>query len=258
MRKLWAGMLVLVLPLSLPGGQEPAKGPPAPAVSLLLKDRHGHVTPVRTGSTHTGGGIIDVQQPSPDSVVITMTGVAVATDHPCHGSAATLHYDLEQDFDVVFDKPEVKAAKLTIEARVIGLLRSGREGNAAEGGGCATVSCGGTGLVNVCVPDHGVAACESLSVNDRTGPVSVPVGSGAHTLHETWEVSATHPKALLGKAASAEFAPEPALDPQWISAREPFHGAPKREFGFQTVVRLAEDTPPEPAKEVNGKNGASR
>src|SRR5262245_24686585 len=85
---------------------------PAPAVSITLHDRHGHVTPHRQGCTHTGGGIIDVAQPSPDTVVITMTGAAVATPHPAKSSFASLEFDLNQCFEVTFDKPDVKGAKL--------------------------------------------------------------------------------------------------------------------------------------------------
>jgi hypothetical protein len=266
LRSLALGALTAaLLPLPLVAGQE-TKVPPGtpvtitvtpavpapPTVSILLKDRHGHVTPDRAGCTHTGGGNIDVQQPSPDTVVITMTGVAVATGGP-HGSTATLNFDLEQCFDVVFEKDTVKAAKVTVEGRVIGLLRSGcKGGSASESGGCATIACGGTGLVTLCVPDHAVAGGENLSINDKAGPVSAPVGAGTHTLHQAWVVSAVHPKALLGKAASAEFAPDPALDPLWISYKEPFHGAVKKDFGFQVVVKVAEETVPEPKKE-NGK-----
>jgi hypothetical protein len=255
-----------LVPLPLAAGQEPVKVPAgtpvtitvqpavpsAPAVSITLKDRHGHVTPDRAGCTHTGGGNIDVAQPAPDTVVLTMTGVAVATGGP-HGSTASLTFDLEQCFDVAFEKSEVTAAKLTMEGRVIGLLRSGCKGGAAsESGGCATVSGGKAALATVCVPDHAVAGGENLSINDKAGPVSAPIGAGAHTLHQAWVVSATHPKALLGKAASAEFAPDPALDPLWISYKEPFHGAVKKDFGFQITIKVADDTPPEPKKE-NGK-----
>jgi hypothetical protein len=41
------------------------------------------------------------------------------------------------------------------------------------------------------------------------------------------------------KAASAEFAPEPALDPLWISYWEPFHGAQKKDFGFQVTIKVS-------------------
>jgi hypothetical protein len=43
------------------------------------------------------------------------------------------------------------------------------------------------------------------------------------------------------KAASAEFAPDPALDPLWISYWEPFHGATKKDFGFQITLKVAPD-----------------
>ncbi len=45
----------------------------APPVSITLGPRHGHVSPQRQGCTHTGGGNIDVAQPSPDTVVVTMS-----------------------------------------------------------------------------------------------------------------------------------------------------------------------------------------
>src|SRR5262245_3394683 len=78
-----------------------------PVVTITLHDRHGHGTPHRQGCTHTGGGNIDVAQPAPDTVVVTMTGVAVATGHPCTNSAAGQDFDLTQCFEVVFAKPEV-------------------------------------------------------------------------------------------------------------------------------------------------------
>ena len=35
------------------------------------------------------------------------------------------------------------------------------------------------------------------------------------------------------------IAPDPALDPLWISYWEPFHGAVKKDFGFQVTVKVA-------------------
>jgi hypothetical protein len=92
----------------------------------------------------------------------------------------------------------------------------------------------------VALPGRAVAAGENLSVNDREGPVTVPVVAGKYTLHQAFGVQAAHPRSLLPcKAASAEFAPDPALDPLWISAFEPFHGASKKDFGFQVILRVA-------------------
>jgi hypothetical protein len=238
-----AGLLGVLL--ALPSAPEAARPPP---VSFLLRDRQASIAPTRFGTTHTGGGLIDVAQPSPDVLVVTLTGVAVAADHPC-GSAATLIFELEQCFDVVFDDPKVKAAKLTVEARVIGLLRSGKKGAASEGGASATVAHGAAGLLTLTLPERSVGGGEALSVNDRAGPCVVPVVPGAYTLHEAWRMTATHEKALFGKSATAEFAPDPALDPKWIGPKEPFHGVPKKDLGFQVILRLADEPAAETAKE---------
>jgi hypothetical protein len=220
--------------------------PPAvPAATITLGERHGHATPCRRGCNHTGAGIIDVAQPGPDTLVVTMMGVAVATPHPCKASVASFDFDLTQCFEVAVDKPEGKRIKMTLEARVIGLLRSHKcgKGTAEESGACATVGCGEAELVSVCAPPHAVACGENLSINDHDGPACVPIAPGKFTLHQTFHVSAAHPRtALPCKAPSAEFAPDPALDPLWISYWEPFHGAQKKDFGFQVTLKvLVED-----------------
>jgi hypothetical protein len=216
----------------------------APAVSIALGSRKASATPTQQGFTHTGGGNIDVAQPSPDTIVITMTGVAVAGAHPCKDSTATLTFDLMQNFQVVFEKPDVKRAKLTVEARVIGLLRTHE-----KGGGAATIATPGQAtvldgdnkaLVTVALPAHSVCGGENESVNNRETPESVSIKPGKYTLHQAFALSATHPRSLkLCKAASAEFAPDPALDPLWISAFEPFHGAAKKDFGFQVTIKVS-------------------
>jgi hypothetical protein len=238
MSKFFPGLLAALLPAALL-----AQAPPAPRASITLHGRHGHVTPHRQGFQHTGAGNIDVAQPSPDIVVITMTGVAVAGPHPWKSSAAALDFDLEQCFEVGVDKPEVKTAKLTLAARVIGLLRSSHHGKATaeESNGCATVTAGPAQILTVCAPPHSVAGGENLSINDHEGPVTVPVGVGKYTLRQTFRVAVSTRNGLCGKASSAEFAPDPALDPLWISYWEPFHGAAKKDFGFQVTLKVATD-----------------
>jgi hypothetical protein len=169
----------------------------------------------------------------------------VAGAHPCKNSVATLSFDLDQSLEIAFEKPDLKRAKLTIEGRVIGLLRSHvkSSGSAEQGEACATVSSDGAALGSMCVPPHKVACGENLSLNCREGPVSMPVKAAKYTLHQTFVISAAHPRSLKPcKAASAEFAPDPALDPLWISYWEPFHGAAKKDFGFQITIKVAPDT----------------
>src|SRR5262245_50560542 len=115
---------IILASLTLLSFAHPSPAVDTPAVTIVLGSRQSAATPLRNGFTHTGGGNIDVAQPAPDTVVITMTGVAVAGAQPCKDSHAQLAFALDQCFDVVFEKPDVKKAKLTIEGRVIGLLRS--------------------------------------------------------------------------------------------------------------------------------------
>jgi hypothetical protein len=266
MKRFRAGVLGAVLPGALLAAQAPAPPPvppgtpvtitvtqaaaTAPPVTITLNRREGRVNPYRQGFAHTGGGNIHGAQPAPDTVVIVMTGVAVAGAHPCKPSAAGIACDLEQCFEVAFERPEVKAAQLTVDGRVIGLLRSHRHGGTAEQGqACAAVTCGETALVSLCLPLHAVAGGDNLSVNCHDGPAVVPVTPGKYTLRQTFHVGAAHPRtALPCKAASAEFAPEPALDPLWISYWEPFHGAIKANFGFQVTLRVAPTPETPPAK----------
>jgi hypothetical protein len=216
-----------------------AAQPPAPALSLTLGARQAKAEPIRTGFTHTGAGNIDVAQPAADTVVVTMTGVAVAGAHPLKHSAATLQFDLEQCFEVVVDKPGRKG-KLALEGRVIGLLRSHKGGGSAEVAPAhAGVMVGPLEIVGFSMPARSVFHGDNLSINDKHGPAWVPVEAGQYKLHEVFAVSASHPHCLkCCKAASAEFAPDPALDPLWISYWEPFHGAAKKDFGFQVILRV--------------------
>jgi hypothetical protein len=57
-------------------------------------------------------------------------------------------------------------------------------------------------------------------------------------LLQTFHISADHARSIRGKAAAAEFAPDLALDPTWISVTDPFRGANKKEFGFRVTLRV--------------------
>jgi len=218
-----------------------------PVVSLVLGGRQAAGTPTRTGFSHTGGGNIDVAQPTPDAVVVTMTGVAVAGAHPRAGSSASMTFELEQGIEVVFHQPNMKRARLTIETRHVGLLRTHEKGGgaAAVGPGHATLDSGDAPVLTALAPARSASCGQNLSVNDCSGPVVAFVPACRLTLHQSWCVTATHPASVWPcKAASAEFAPEPALNPLWISHREPFRGAAKKDFGFQVTLRVEPDGGP--------------
>jgi hypothetical protein len=235
-RALFVAMVAVALPLSLLPAQQPA---PAPRAGFVLKDRHGHATPERVGTTHCGGGNTDVSQARDDTVVITMTGVAVAGPHPTKASSAAMNFDLNQAFDIVFTDDKVKKARLTIEAQIVGLLRGDKHGGSASvcNGSAAIASTGGS-VVALSIEGHAVGGDDNLSINDHKGPISVSVRPGEYHLFQAFSISAAHARGICGKAAAAEFAADPALDPTWISFTEPFHGANKKDFGFRVSLRV--------------------
>jgi hypothetical protein len=215
-----------ILPLMIAAGR--------PAVStIVLTERHAQIVPARNGCTYVGGGTLDVQQPAPDTVVVTLLGAVVATGHPC-GSSAVMEFDVEQGFDVVGD-----GGRLSLEAQLIGLLRGGRIAAAASN---ATAAVTGPRVVVAGLPDRAVGGGENVAVNDRAAPDDISVGPGSYKLNAHWRLSVSHPAGLRGKAASAEFAPAPALDPLWVGGpRDPFHGVGKKDFGLRVTLHIARD-----------------
>ena len=268
MRKLVSGLLgAVLLPLPLLAKDEPTKVPPGtpvtitvqpaapstPTVSLILDDRHGHVTPVRCGFTHTGGGLITVATPDTDTIVITFNGVVVAGPHPCTDSNAQMTFTLDQTLEVSWDDKSVKQSKVTMDGQVIGVLRSECKGggSASESAGVFTLAGEGCDTLALTVPPHSVAG-DSLGVNCHGGPVSATIKAGKYVLHGCWTIDASCPKGFCGKAASADFDPA-ALDPLWISYWEPFHGITKTTFGLVVTLKLADDTANAPADKPEEK-----
>ncbi len=258
----WIGTLTVAVLLlggltaSVRAADPPPVCCPGPRVSLVLGCAEGTATPCRKCFAHAGGGNVLVTQPAPDTIATSMTGVVVAKGDPLQDSVASYCFDLTQGFEVVIHDPTVHGVKLLMEGRVVGLLRNPKQcccnpsGSAAISiPGHAAVLCGPTELLAVSLPVRAAACGEEISVYNREGPVCVPVVPGKYTLHEGFGIQASHGRlCLLSKGTSAEFAPDPALDPKWISHWEPFHGANKRHFGFQVILKVVpEDEPLVPA-----------
>jgi hypothetical protein len=219
--------------------QIPPMPPPSPKVSFVLKNRHGHATPARTDAAHSGGGNIDVAQPREDTLIVTMSGVVTAGPHPAKGSAAVMDFDLNQEFAVSFADPKLKKAKLIVEGQVVGLLRGDKHGGSASAGNGIAVIAGDVGsIMAITIEGHVVGGDSDLAINDHQGPVSVAVPAGDYHLLQSFRINAAHARSICGKAAAAEFAPDPALDPTWISVTDPFRGANKKEFGFRVILRV--------------------
>lgn len=250
----------LLVALSLAGlGLAQTGGGPRPAVEFLLKPGEGAATPSRKGLSYVNGGTIDVAQPDPTTIVVTMSGLTATNADLVCTSAAYYHFELTQGFEVVFNSKRVQSAKLLLEGRVIGLLRSSHnlragclqlskkspvaETEAAHAG----VSCAAGEVVGVTLPARSVTACDSLSVYNRETACHTQVLPGCYTLHESWGFGTTHP-CFTCRGASAEFSPQPYYAPEsyWFQEFRPFNGLASKDFGYQVTLRLVPEFKPEP------------
>jgi hypothetical protein len=168
-----------VLPLLLGAGTCWAIDPP---VYLQLGPAQAGGVPSKHGRRHTGGGNFNVSQPARDTLVITLTGVAAAGGCPLVDSMARFESELSQEITVVFASPAVRAASLSIQGRVIGLLRSPCKGTAELVQATAIVTCAGehgkTAAATLALPPSGVAYKEQRSVYLRGDPLCLPILPG--------------------------------------------------------------------------------
>lgn len=229
-----------------------------PAMEFVVAPGEASAVPAKLGVSWANGGIIDVAQPNPTTLVVTMTGVTATNANLCKDSIANYQFDLNQQFAVRFNSPRVEQAVLTMEGRVIGLLRTNHEpytrykcmkacGFAETRPATAAVTAGEGGeIVSLTLPARHTAGCVDLSVYNHEGPMCSRVHCGNYVLHETWGFGTTHPP-FFTRGASAEFAPQPNYYPgpgsYWFQHFQPFNGNATKDFGFQVTLKLLPEPP---------------
>jgi hypothetical protein len=246
---LLAGLVGLLVPAAVCAADPPA----GPAYQIVLRSRHAEATPNRTKDAQTGGGSIVVEQPEPNTVVVTMGGSAVVGSD-CHGSAAAIDFRLEQDLDIVPVRLGARLPRVGMVGRVVGTLQvtepcclCGKPcGSAEQGPATAALAIGGTSLLSVSVPPSAVSCGQESSINFRDGPVEAVAAVGSYCLSGSFRIGVTQGKGVFHRqAAVADFDPAPQLDAFWADALKPFRAVPRRDFGFKVVVRVVEDAAPE-------------
>ncbi len=249
----------LLVGLPLPGRSQESSSGPRPAVELILTPGEASATPLKKGVAYANGGIIDVAQPNPTTIIVTMSGLTATNADLLCTSSAHYQFDLAQGFEVVFNSKRVKSAKVTLEGRAIGLLRSdhthhtgclhlGKKCGLAETSpAVATVSCGPGEVTGLTLPGRATSDGDDISVYNREAAQSGPVLPGKFMLHESWGFGTTHP-AFHSRGASAEFAPQPNYAPgsYWFSEFRPFNGLATKDFGFQVTLRVIPEFKPLP------------
>ncbi|HEY1380070.1 MAG TPA: hypothetical protein VGF55_24920, partial [Gemmataceae bacterium] len=240
-----------------------AADPPAgPAYEIVLCSRHSEVLPNRTREAQTGGGSIVVEQPEPHTIVVTMSGSAVAASD-CHGAAAGIDFRLDQDLEIIPTRAGVRPPRVGMVGRVVGTLqvtepgkgdkpcgsapaKCGKAcGSAEQGPATACLAVGQTSLLAVSVEPSAAACGQEIGLNHRTGPVEAVAAAGGYHLSGSFHIGVSQGKGVFNRQyAVADFDPAPQLDAFWSDALKPFRAVSRRDFGFKVVVRVVEDAPP--------------
>jgi hypothetical protein len=242
------GLVALLVPAAVRAADPPA----GPAYQIVLRSRHAEAVPNRTKDAQTGGGSIVVEQPEPNTIVVTMGGSAVVGSD-CHGSAAGITFDLAQDLDIIPIRSGARPPRIGMVGRVIGTLQvtdpclCGKPcGTAEQGPASACLAIGGTSLLSVNVKSSALSCGQESSVNFRDGPFETVAAAGPYHLTASFRIGVTQGKGVFHRqAAVADFDPAPQLDGFWADVLKPFRAVPRRDFGFKIVVRVVEDAAPE-------------
>ena len=245
---LLAGLASLLSPAAIPA----ADAPPGLPYQIVLRSRRAEATPNRTKDAQTGGGSIVVEQPEPNTIVVTMGGSAVAGSD-CRGSAAGIDFNLEQELDIIPTRTGVRPPRVGMVARVVGTLqvtdpgKCGKAcGTAEQSAAAACLALGGTSLLSVNVQPSSVICGQMSSINNRHGPVESTAVAGSYLLTGTFHIGVTQGKGVWNRqSAVADFDPAPQLDSFWSDALKPFRAVPRKDFGFRVIVRVVEDAPAE-------------
>jgi hypothetical protein len=246
---LLAGLVALLGPVAVHAGDKAA--PPGPAYQIVLRSRHAEVTPTRTRDAQTGGGSIVVEQPEPNTIVVTLGGSAVVGSD-FHGSAAGITFELEQDLEIVPLRAGARPPRVGMVGRAVGTLQVTDPGcchkpcgSAEQGPATACLSLGEASLLCVNIKPSAIACGQEVAINHRDGPVESLAAVGCYRLNATFRIGVSQGKGVWHRqAAVADFDPAPQLDAFWADVLKPFRAVPRRDFGFKIVVRVVEDATP--------------
>ena len=79
-------------------GQDAAPTGPRPPVEIVVTPGQASAVPVKRGVVYVNGGVIDVTQPNPTTMVVTMTGLTAADADLLRASVAQYQFELRGGF----------------------------------------------------------------------------------------------------------------------------------------------------------------
>lgn len=220
---------------------EPAPKAATTGLRIVAGQRAATAEGRHAGLGYTPAPVIDVTQPRPDVLLVTMTGAAVAGGLPCGDSYAEAAFDLSQNFAVV-SGPVPHPVRMVVEAQLIGLFRGNRDGAGmaeisvpAE----ALVTAGATPVATVGFRGRTHTGKDVVLISDRTPPVEAIVLPGEFNLAQKFAVRCSHPKKCFHKNVVMAVFGNLGKPPEWLGLLDPTRDIPRGpDLGFRVAIRV--------------------
>jgi hypothetical protein len=233
----------------LPGFVSAAEPLAEPPYQIVLRSRGAQANPTKSKDAQTGGGTVLVEQPEPNTIVIAMTGAAVAGSE-FHGSSAGIAFELDQALDIIPTRARLRPPRIAMVGKVVGTLQVTDPGHhckacglAEQSVGTASLVCGDAPVLSVIVKPSSAGPGTPVSVNNREGPVETIGAVGSYSLKQSFAISVFQTKGVFNRQyAVADFDPAPELDGFWADALKPFRAVARKDFGFRVILRVVEDS----------------
>ena len=214
---------------------------PAPTYTLTLGARHACVTPCTSNRARADGGIIDVAQPAPNALAVTMTGTPAADSYLGCTSTASQSFQLVQEFEVKCSDPMARSVVLTLDSSLVGYVRSMRNAGACMRLASASVTPASwdSSPLTLSYPPMCVAGTQGRLCNEHLPPLEgppMPLGRYILVAHFVLDATAS---GICNAHAAADYSPDTALPADWVRTRDPFQGVAKKSFGFALTLTAA-------------------
>lgn len=230
------------LPLPPPASNGSPQTPVSPPTyTINLKARHACVTPHTKKLARVDGGFIDVTAPSPQGLIVTMTGTTAASSYLGCTGVASADFELAQELEITCSDPDVHTVSLTLDSALIGFVRSkGHAGAAVRVAEVSVTPEGWDGTpLTLWYPPFGVTGKDGRLCNQHLPPVQdMPMPIGHYVISARFALD-TQAKGVCDDHAVADFSPDTALPTDWVRSRDPFQGVSKKSFGFMFALSAA-------------------
>jgi hypothetical protein len=227
-------------PTATASGSAAAPAPP-PTYTINLKARHACVTPHTKKLARVDGGFIDVVSPTPQSVIVTMTGTTAASSYLGCSGAATAEFEMAQELEITCSDPSVQTVSLTLDSALVGFVRSkGHAGAAVRVAEVSVTPEGWDGTpLTLWYPPFGVTGKDGRLCNQHLPPVQdMPMPIGRYVISARFALD-TQARGVCDDHAAADFSPDTTLPADWVRTKDPFQGVSKKSFGFTFMLTAA-------------------